>query len=64
MYKIAIITLILFCTIGFLCSRWAREVNKEMREPTTLECDGTICLPPEEHEKERGSIMEWCMDLA
>lgn len=49
-----IIILILFCIIGFLCGWWAREVSKGIITPINIECDGGICPPIEEYEKEGG----------
>lgn len=51
--KIKIIILILFCIIGFLYGRWAKEIADKVNKPVKIECDGGVCTPPEEWEDGR-----------
>jgi len=44
---VKVILLIIFCLVGFFCSQWARSVNNKIHEPTTIDCEGGICGPPE-----------------
>jgi len=48
MKMIKVILLIIFCLIGFFCTEWARSVNNKIHEPTTIDCEGGVCEPPEE----------------